>query len=56
MKLSIDNLPTRQHIPLLLKELNLNGIGVELGVAKGSYSECILKNSDLKTLYGIDNW
>ena len=56
MSLSISNLPNRKYIPLLLKELSLNGIGIELGVAEAHYSEVILQNSNLKTLYGVDSW
>ncbi len=56
MDISIDNLPDRYHIPLLLNQLGLNGIGVELGVAKARYAKVILENSNLKTLYGIDMW
>lgn len=32
------------------------GIGVELGVAEGGYSERMLKRSSLDYLYSIDMW
>ena len=48
MSLSIYNLPTRKHIPLLLNDMGLTGIGAELGVAKANYSEVILEHSKLK--------
>lgn len=33
-----------------------SGIGVELGVAAGNYSNIILKNSQVSCLYSIDRW
>ncbi len=54
--LSIDNLRTRRNIPLLLSQLGLNGIGIELGVARANYSKIILKTSNLATLYAVDRW
>lgn len=39
-----------------LPKLITSGIGVELGVANGEYSEIILNNSGLERLYSIDSW
>ena len=33
-----------------------SGIGVELGVAAGDYSETILNNDSVRLLYSIDRW
>ena len=46
----------RNQLPLLLNKLGLNGIGVEIGVQVGIYSEIILRLSHLKRLYSIDCW
>lgn len=34
----------------------LGGVGVELGVAKGEFSNALLENSELAYLYSIDMW
>lgn len=52
----LKHLKTRNELPLYLRELGLNGIGVELGVADGWYSNQILLNSDLSILFSIDPW
>ena len=39
----------------IINELNLKK-GVEVGVARGEFSEYLLKNSNLETLYSIDAW
>ncbi len=44
-------LSSRDEITKLIKP---NGIGLELGVAKGKFSEKLLEKSSLKTLYSID--
>ena len=46
----------RNQLPILLKKLELAGVGVEVGVQTGIYSEIILKLSNLKRLYSIDCW
>lgn len=46
----------REQIPLLLEQLGLNGIGIEVGVAEGEFSECILKSSKLRKLFLLDVW
>ena len=51
--LQLNTLIDRNDLPKLCIE---DGIGVELGVASGGYSNHILNNSKLKTLYSIDAW
>jgi len=46
----------REELPSLLIALGLNGEGVEVGVWKGIYSQCILYNSYLSKLYSVDPW
>ena len=47
---------TRDELPSLLKKLDLDGEGVEIGVHIGVYSKKILASCDLKVLYSIDPW
>lgn len=47
---------SRDEFPLLLDYLGLTGIGVEIGVEKGEFSNIILENSHLSILYSIDSW
>jgi predicted O-methyltransferase YrrM len=49
-------LKNRDYLPPFLKLLNLNGRGVEIGVAIGEFSELLLKYSDLAVLYSVDPW
>ena len=49
-------LKNRKDLPYLLTLMNLRGKGVEIGVAKGEYSEVILENSELSVLYSVDPW
>lgn len=51
--IDFSQITTRNELPRILP---IDGVGVELGVAKGIYSEIILQNSKLKTLYSIDRW
>jgi len=46
------NIKTRNDIPYLCK----GGVGIELGVLHGHYSEIILKRSNLDFLISIDAW
>ncbi len=46
----------RNQLSLLLNKLGLEGIGAEIGVEKGLYSEVLLGYSKLKKLYLIDPW
>lgn len=39
----------------LIKSLNLSGVGIEVGVQQGWYSEVILNNSNLH-MYLLDSW
>ena len=50
------NLKIREEIPELLNQLGLNKCGVELGTQTGKFSEVILNNSNLATLWSIDCW
>jgi len=44
---------SRSDLPQIIKP---DGIGIELGVATGYYSDIILQNSKLKLLYSVDRW
>lgn len=44
---------SRIQLPKIIKS---GGVGIELGVAGGYYSNIILKNSSLKCLYSVDRW
>lgn len=46
----------REQLGQYLKDLGLNGYGVEVGVQKGIFSKCLLKTSELKKLYMVDIW
>jgi len=46
----------RNEIGPWLTERGLTGDGVEVGVFEGSYSEVLLRTSQLKTLYLVDIW
>jgi Methyltransferase domain len=50
------SLKNRKDIPYLLRILNLNGKGVEIGVCKGDYSKILLEKSNLSTLFSVDPW
>jgi hypothetical protein len=52
----ISPLATRDSLPSLLNFLKLEGMGVEIGVYKGDFSELLLKHSRLSVLYSIDPW
>lgn len=47
---------TRNDLPKFLQEHNLMGIGVEIGVLRGEFSNFILSNWEGKKLYLIDSW
>jgi len=44
----------RLQLPLLINWCGLNGVGAEIGVLEGEFSEHILKYSHLSILYSID--
>lgn len=52
----LGELTSREQFPDLLYQLGLNGIGVELGVAAGTYSNSLLEQSDLRVLFSVDRW
>ena len=45
----------RDDFVKLINDMSLKK-GVEVGVAKGEFSEYLLKNSNLDILYSIDAW
>jgi len=47
---------TRDEFPEFLNEYELKGIGAEIGVQNGSYSEIILDKWKGTTLFSIDAW
>lgn len=46
----------RNQLPRMLNDLGLDGIGVEVGVCEGVFSDVILKTWKGKKLYLIDSW
>lgn len=46
----------REDFGLLLKNLNLNGCGIEIGVELGKFSKVIINSSDLSKIYLLDAW
>jgi hypothetical protein len=46
----------RNDFGKLLKEMGLNGYGIEIGVATGTYSELLLSSTELKKIYFVDPW
>ncbi len=52
MSLVHRHLPNRESLAATL----FHGEGVELGVAKGKYSEIILRNDRVRRLWGVDRW
>jgi len=51
--MDISKFTSRDEIVKLIKP---GGVGVELGVAEGKFSEKLLRDSQLKHLYSIDMW
>ncbi|MEX2581624.1 MAG: class I SAM-dependent methyltransferase [Verrucomicrobiales bacterium] len=49
-------IPSRRDLPALLTRLGLVRTGVELGVARGTYSAHLLANCPVRRLYSIDAW
>ena len=47
---------TRTDLPNYLNFLKKDGLGVEIGVLKGEFSELILDESPLRRLFSIDPW
>lgn len=46
----------RENFGELLKSLNLNGVGVEIGTQRGDFARVLLDTTDLKELILIDLW
>jgi len=46
----------REEFGLLLRKLDINGSGIEIGVAQGEFSEVLLQTSALKKLFLLDSW
>lgn len=55
-KIKMNMVRHRNSFGALLKELNLNGFGIEIGVATGNYSEVLLNGTELKKIYFLDPW
>lgn len=49
-------LPRRELLSHFLNELNLTGLGVEIGVQEGHFSAVLLRNWKGQKLYSIDPW
>jgi hypothetical protein len=47
---------SRQILPHILNRRGLTGLGVEVGVCEGYFSECILKTWAGEQLYCVDAW
>ena len=52
MPLPVALYPNREALATAL----FHGEGVELGVAKGAFSELILRTSRVRRLWGVDRW
>jgi len=46
----------REALGDVLREKELKGVGIEIGVAAGNYSKIIIENFGLNKLYLLDNW
>ncbi len=46
----------RNELPALLIHLDLLGTGIELGVARATFSHHILANCAIRRLYSVDAW
>jgi tetratricopeptide (TPR) repeat protein len=49
-------LERRELLPLVFNELGLKGVGVEIGVKEGKFSERILRLWEGRVLYSVDPW
>ena len=54
--MKLNDLKSRADIGLVLREMGLNGIGAEIGVAFGGNAEFILQHSHLSRLLLVDPW
>jgi predicted O-methyltransferase YrrM len=53
---SLDHVPTRDQLPLLLARRGLLGTAVEIGVQRGRYSEFLLAHWPGRRLISVDPW
>jgi predicted O-methyltransferase YrrM len=53
--MKMDKIETREEFHKVINELGLE-TGVEIGLGFGLNSEYLLDNSNIKKLYGVDNW
>lgn len=53
---SLAFVPTREEIPVLLNARRLFGLGVEVGVQRGLFSEHLLRHWAGTRLYSVDPW
>jgi len=49
-------LGSRNRFGDLLREKGLNGIGIEIGVATGNFSQILLEHTSLQKIYFLDAW
>lgn len=52
----LDRIPCREELPAVLNARGLTGIGVEVGVRRGTYSHLLLWNWKGEKLVSIDPW
>jgi predicted O-methyltransferase YrrM len=53
---SLEHVPTRDQLPLLLVSRGLDGTAVEIGVQRGRYSEFLLAHWTGRRLISVDPW
>jgi len=46
----------RNQLGKVLEDQGLNGFGIEIGVAMGTFSEILLNNTKIKKMYFVDPW
>ena len=52
----LPHIKKREDFGSLLNTLNLNGVGIEIGVETGEFSDILIKTSNLKEIYLLDAW
>ena len=50
------SLKSRNDFHLLMEEHGLDNVGIEIGVATGTFSEILLNTTNLKKIYFVDPW
>jgi hypothetical protein len=53
---TVEHLPSREELPILLNHRGLVGMGAEVGVKKAGFSDVILKLWEGRRLISIDPW